>query len=85
MKKKELKLNNKKISDHETAAATTDNPKSAEYNRGHIEGHVKDNKQIKKVIKEREASMKTLGSVEPDKTYDDVRQSKVAIMQRKAS
>jgi hypothetical protein len=84
-KKAELKLNLKKIKDHKDAAADATNPKSKSYNEGHIDGHVKDNKTIKKVIAERQNSMNTLGTVKPDRTYDDVRKSKVAIMARKAT
>jgi hypothetical protein len=83
LKKKELALNNMKILEHRAAAENADNPKSAEYNRGHIQGHVKDNKSIKKIINEREASMRTLKSVEPDRTSDDVRKSKVALMEKR--
>jgi hypothetical protein len=84
LKKKELKLNSDKISEHRAAASSTDNPKSAAYNRDHIAGHVKDNKTIKKVIAEREASMNTIKTLKPDRTYNDVRKGKVAIMAKRA-
>jgi hypothetical protein len=84
LKKKELKLNNSKIADHKQAVAATDNPESKAYNRDHIEGHVKDNKAIKKVINERQASQKTIATLKPDRTYDDVRKAKVGIMTKKA-
>lgn len=84
IKKKELALNKSKISDHKQAVASASNPKSVAYNKDHIEGHVKDNKVIQKVIDERQASQKTIATLKPDRTYDDVRKAKVGIMDRKA-
>lgn len=84
LKKKELNLNQSKIDDHKRAVVNTNNPKSKSYNQGHIEGHVKDNKEIKKTIAERESSMRTIKTLKPDRTYDDVRKVKVGIMNKKA-
>lgn len=65
LKKTELNMNLQKIADHQQAASNTNNPKSVAYNKGHILGHVKDNKSIKKVIAERQASVKTVNNLKP--------------------
>lgn len=65
MKKAELNLNLQKIADHQQAAQNTDNPQSVAYNQGHIQGHVADNKTIKKVIADRQASVKTVNNLKP--------------------
>lgn len=64
-KKTELNMNLGKIADHQQAVANTNNPQSVAYNKGHIAGHVKDNKDIKKVIAERQASVKTVNKLQP--------------------
>jgi len=84
LKKQELKLNNKKITDHKQAISGNSNPKSVSYNKDHVEGHVKDNKKIKDVIAERESSMETVKTLKPDCTYNDMRKAKVNLMSKKA-
>ena len=85
LKKKELALNKSKIADHDMAAKNTDNPKSKAYNLNHKTSHQKDNEKIKSDIAERQASLKTLKTLKPDRTYDDVRKAKVDIMNKKAN
>lgn len=70
LKKKELTMNNQKISDHQQAVQATNIPASKSYNKGHIDGHIKDNKAIKSVIAERQTSLKTLNNLKP--VYDTV-------------
>lgn len=65
MKKAELNMNLQKIADHSQAASATNDPASQAYNQGHIEGHVKDNKAIQKVIDDRQTSMKTINNLKP--------------------
>ena len=65
LKRKELALNNKKISQHRQAAKATANPKSKSYNKSHVQGHVKDNAKVKKDIRQRQTSMRTLSKLHP--------------------
>lgn len=65
LKRKELTLNNKKISQHQSMANRTSNSKSKSYNNVHTKSHVKDNVQVRKDIKERQTSLKTLSKLHP--------------------
>lgn len=64
-KKAELNMNLQKIADHQRAVSNTSNPASIAYNKGHIQGHVKDNQVINKVIADRQTSMKTIKKLKP--------------------
>lgn len=78
--KETYKLNKDKIKDHKDAmkrAEDAGNDKSVNYNRTHLKGHEKDNDKI-------ETSMKTVKTVKPDKTYNDIRKSKIALMNKKS-
>lgn len=55
------KLNKQKIKDHKDALKTaqkSDNPKSVNYNKSHLQGHQQDNSKI-------QTSMKTVKTIKP--------------------
>lgn len=60
--KKHLKvtmaLEKKKISEHQTAAKRTSNPRSKSYNQAHVKAHQKD-------VKQRQQSLKTISKLHP--------------------
>lgn len=82
-------LNQDKIEDHRKALAKAiknGDRRSANYNKGHLEGHESDNDDIDKEQDKLNTSLKTLSTLRTHsrKTYNDVRNAKVKLMYRKA-
>lgn len=89
VKEKAAELNKEKIEDHREALKQRikdGNKQSANYNKGHIEGHEKDLDNIDKEQDKLHQSLKTLGTLRTHsrKTYNDVRNAKVKLMYRKS-